>query len=641
MKRERLDENQRKKSLFNVFALLFHSLSIVAFIVIYYMASRNSFYEEIDNKLLTAARASVLALGEKFFDRATARDSVSRDEDLKNVHALSELSRTLDVAYVYSMVLSEGDIYFTASSATSEELGNGSFSKYFDRYIDATEVNKNIFIKNVPVYEESKDQWGYFRSVLIPLRTSKGTAYIAGADYNMGSLNGRLLEKLLQSVLIGLFFMLITGPIFYFNYHFVKKENELLKTSAYYDELTRLPNLKKMTGDMPNYTHPVLFILNINSLKQVNNLFGFDAGDELLKEVAKQIRFILVSEKYKVYKMLNDEYGVIIDDGELTRENVVIIARYLFDAVSDHVYAIKNAQINITVYIGVVISKLTDTPLMHNLFAYADMALKIAKQKELEFVIYENSMNKSGEFKNDLDWSVKLREAIKKDSYVPYFQPIVNNLNGKIEKYECLIRLIENGKVVSPISFIAIAKKIKLYSRLTRIMFKKSFDVFKDTNYEFSINIASYDIYDNETCEAIISILEEFKSTISRNLVIEILESEGIENYEIVRKFIMEVKRYGCRIAIDDFGSGYSNFEHILKLSVDYIKIDGSLIRNIDVNENDYVITRSITDFAKALGIKTIAEYVHSESVYRKVLALGIDFSQGYYFGPPSPTIHT
>jgi EAL domain-containing protein (putative c-di-GMP-specific phosphodiesterase class I) len=118
-------------------------------------------------------------------------------------------------------------------------------------------------------------------------------------------------------------------------------------------------------------------------------------------------------------------------------------------------------------------------------------------------------------------------------------------------------------------------------------------------------------------------------------VVFELIESEGIENFEQVSDFINEVKQYGAKISIDDFGTGYSNFEYLMKLKVDYIKIDASMIKDIDTNKKSQLVTQTILDFAKKMGIETIAEYIHSQNVYNAVKKIGIDYSQGYFFGEP------
>ena len=131
----------------------------------------------------------------------------------------------------------------------------------------------------------------------------------------------------------------------------------------------------------------------------------------------------------------------------------------------------------------------------------------------------------------------------------------------------------------------------------------------------------------------IIEKLNEYQ--LKDKIVFELIESEGIENYQEVIEFINEVKKTGAKISIDDFGTGYSNFEYIMKLKVDYIKIDASMIKDIDKNKNSQMVTETIIDFAKKMNVQTIAEFIHSQSVYEVVKELGIDYAQGYYFGKP------
>ncbi|MCK4875427.1 MAG: EAL domain-containing protein, partial [Sulfurimonas sp.] len=130
------------------------------------------------------------------------------------------------------------------------------------------------------------------------------------------------------------------------------------------------------------------------------------------------------------------------------------------------------------------------------------------------------------------------------------------------------------------------------------------------------------------------------KHNVANKIIFEILESEDIENYEEISLFIKEMKKLGCRIAIDDFGSGYSNFEHLLQLNIDYIKIDGTLIKNLDKDKNAQVVVQTIVDFAKRLDILTVAEFVHNEAVHIKVKNLKIDRTQGFFLAEPQDYIN-
>ena len=156
---------------------------------------------------------------------------------------------------------------------------------------------------------------------------------------------------------------------------------------------------------------------------------------------------------------------------------------------------------------------------------------------------------------------------------------------------------------------------------------------FRDKEYEFSINLSIDDVLNKRTMKFIINAIKEFPNP--QRVVFEILESDKIDNYEELKNFIYEVKKYKCKIAIDDFGSGYSNFAHILELNIDYLKIDGSLVKYITSDDNSRVITKTIINFASNLGLKTIAEFVEDKDALDMLEKMGVDYIQGYYIGKP------
>lgn len=169
-------------------------------------------------------------------------------------------------------------------------------------------------------------------------------------------------------------------------------------------------------------------------------------------------------------------------------------------------------------------------------------------------------------------------------------------------------------------------------------MVLKTFAFFKDKDYEFSINLSILDIQNQEILKFILVQIQAFDAP--QRIVFEILESHRIENYQEMKGFIKEVKKYGCKIAIDDFGSGYSNFSHIFELNVDYLKIDGSLVKFITTDDSSRVIVKTIVNFASNLGLKTIAEFVEDRDSLELLEKMGVDFVQGYYIGKPSSELY-
>jgi len=209
----------------------------------------------------------------------------------------------------------------------------------------------------------------------------------------------------------------------------------------------------------------------------------------------------------------------------------------------------------------------------------------------------------------------------------------VSNFGEGRQKYEALVRLEDEEKLISPYFFLEISKKTKYYTSITKTMIKKTFEMFKDKNIEFSINLTIQDILNKQIKEFIVEMIQSYN--IGDCVIFEIVESESIQNFQDVIGFINEVRRFGCKIAIDDFGTGYSNFEYLLKIKADYIKIDGSLIKNIDNDLDVQIVVSTIVDFAKKMGTKTVAEFVENKAIYEKIVELGVDYSQGYYFSAP------
>jgi EAL domain-containing protein (putative c-di-GMP-specific phosphodiesterase class I) len=196
-----------------------------------------------------------------------------------------------------------------------------------------------------------------------------------------------------------------------------------------------------------------------------------------------------------------------------------------------------------------------------------------------------------------------------------------------------LVRLEDDDKLISPYFFLDISKKTKHYTNITKTMIKKTFEMFKDRDVEFSINLTIQDILNEQIKIYLFEMIESYN--MGNRVIFEIVESESIQNFQDVINFINEVRYFGCKIAIDDFGTGYSNFEYLLKIKADYIKIDGSMIKNIDTDTDAQIVVSTIVDFAKKMGVKTIAEFVENEAIYNKIVELGVDYSQGYYFSTP------
>ncbi len=396
------------------------------------------------------------------------------------------------------------------------------------------------------------------------------------------------------------------------------------------DRLTGLPNRTKLIEDLENRKYEAITILNIDAFQEINDLYGHIIGDELLKNFSHYLSKDLNEKNCTLYKLPADEFVIASKDSLdfIIYKNII---GKLIKQLDNHPFCINGNEIHVSITGGMSIRD-NDT----NMIGNADIALKKAKLEKVPFVIFDKTMQEKERYANNQAMLKSLKDAIENDRIIPYFQPIFSNTTMKIEKYETLMRMLDDkGNIISPFFFLEIAKKSRIYRQLTKIMVEKSFAKFKDKNIEFSINLSIEDIVDSSMCTYIFQKLESF--SLPKNIIFEITESEGIDNYNIIKEFIAEVKTYGAQIAIDDFGSGYSNFMHLLELKVDYIKIDGSIIKNIIIDRNSQILTKAIFTVAKELNMKVIAEYVSTEAILNAVKDIGVDYSQGFYLGEPLP----
>ncbi|GEM_PF-618280 len=401
------------------------------------------------------------------------------------------------------------------------------------------------------------------------------------------------------------------------------------------DSLTGLGNRYAFTRDEKELNHPALILLNIDRFKHINEFYGSHIGDKVLQGVAEELRTVTpASLDARIHRLGGDDFGILFEIKVSERELESLVL-YFHETLESHTINVDDLEIDLSYTLGASAER-------GRLFESADMALSVAKESiNRPCVVYDSSIDKRQEIARNITSIRRLRNALAEENLLPYYQPIVSLKNPDQMKYEALARIeiTESGKVLEPASFMTMAREAKLSGKITREILAKTFSIAgKNPGSFFSINLSTEDIEDTEIRQSIIRMIAEHAG-IASQIVIEILESEDVGDYAALSEFIAAVKRFGCRIAIDDFGSGYSNFEKILKMDIDMIKIDGSLISRIDHDSHSELIVKTILDFAQYAGIETVAEYVHSKAIYDKVIELGFDYAQGFYLGEPSRTL--
>ena len=398
------------------------------------------------------------------------------------------------------------------------------------------------------------------------------------------------------------------------------------KKLAFYDQLTSLPNRQKIIIDISKNNPCACVIFNIDEFKEINDFFGTENGDKILKDIASWFS----KSNYETYRIDGDEFAILFYDDDCIK-SIETKVKDILNLFEKEIFYIEEEKIQIAFSAGIAKVK-------YNLLTKADIAVHYAKEQKIKISTYKEDGNIEQKYKQNIAMATAIREALNDKRIICHYQPILDQRTGKIYKYETLVRMLtKEGEIIPPIEFLEISKKTKLYPYITREVLHQACNTFKDRKENFSINLSIDDIKDTNIVNEIIKTIIETK-TASR-ITFEILESEEIENYQEVRNFTKRIKEIGSKIAVDDFGTGYSNFEHILKLNIDYIKIDGSLIKGMENNKKNKIIVETIVDFAKKIGSKTIAEFVYNEASYLISKEIGIDFLQGFYIGKPSENL--
>lgn len=378
-------------------------------------------------------------------------------------------------------------------------------------------------------------------------------------------------------------------------------------------------------------------MLDIDSLKTYNALYGIESGNNILIQFAKELEELVKKNNFKVYRLNSDEFVLFEKVNHVSLSSYEDFVTSIFEHFSKNKLFIKNIKesIEVSITVGLAFGE-------NNTIAKASSALHEAKKDENKFAIYTEKSNIKEELENNLYWKKEIKKALEKDNIIPYFQPIVDR-NQKIVKYESLMRMKQCGldgseKIITPYNFLEISLKTRQYDDLSYAMLEKTMQSVMNKNMSFTINLDYRDIYNPKLLAMLKKNILKFydiNRANSNKIILEILENHEIKEYSSFNEQISELQDLGALIAIDDFGSGYSNLSHVIGISPHYLKIDGSLVKDIVTNQKSKKIVQGIVQLAKNLGIKTIAEFVANESIFDIVYELGIDQFQGYYFAEP------
>lgn len=429
----------------------------------------------------------------------------------------------------------------------------------------------------------------------------------------------------------------------------ITKEYNLSQAIAYqasYDSLTGLINRYEFNNQLKNIVKniqksddiSVLCLLDLDRFKIVNDTAGHWVGDALLSELANLLKSCLRNQDI-LGRLGGDEFGLLLIDTSIKESEV--ICQNIITQVENYKFSWNDRLFDIGISIGVLPINNTSSTATE-LLSKADIACY--KAKDLGRGRMYIADNQDPDFKQhylQMEYIANVSQAIEKEQFYLVKQLIksINNLNEYHEHYEILLRYKDiHGNIISPALFIPIAEKYGVITIIDRWVVETLINnyqqYFPEQKTMVSINLSGISISNKEFVEYIINLVSN--SNIDPHLIcFEITETAAISQISQATKFILIMKKLGVKFALDDFGSGVSSFGYLKKLPVDYLKIDGSLVRNMITESSDRVIVDSINCVAQMMGMKTIAEFVENDQILKILAEIGIDYAQGYGIGKP------
>ena len=409
------------------------------------------------------------------------------------------------------------------------------------------------------------------------------------------------------------------------------------------DELTGLLNRKgfeesvwREISQTDRERHLVLF--NINQFKVINAAYGITTGDMVLSAMARVISNAAHQLRFTA-RLDADVFAALLD---ASKDDVEDLVNNICNEINTMKTTVNGKVLSVESRAGVIALNSKETALADHIYA-AEMALISAKEDSSQVIVYKPGNTALLKRKNQLTQVENIKNALDEDRFELYCQSI-EPLSDNETHYEILVRMIdEDGEIVFPDDFIPVAERYNLMNMVDRWVIKHTFELlskeeYRDisANYKWGINLSGMTISDPDFHDFVSECLHEYEFE-PTNLYFEITETAAIKNFQNCISFMNKIHSLGVQFALDDFGSGLSSFSYLKNLSIDYLKIDGSLIKDIVSSRLDQVMVSSIAGIAKELNVKTIAEYVENESILHVLMKMDIDFAQGYEIMKPKP----
>ena len=596
--------------------------------------------ESMESKMVEISTTDVLHITQNSANRITSllrQDMSYLSQIEKNSHLRYEIEQKLEVLitnnikYAYLLYRDNLGIFrFLADGSKLEE--KALIHQKFD--IASPQWNK-IFTEKKPLVIKHQYLKELSISYLFPIMRNDQVELILAIDFSIYKVEDintiiTIMKLTLLSIIIIIILFSIILVAQTIRYVVAKK-------TAYIDRLTNIYNRNYLQEleEFINLDDYALAALDIDHFKKVNDTYGHDVGDMVLKEVASIIQQNTRKKADIAIRYGGEEFVILSKIKRDDQKSPLNIFERIYTHIKAHPFYInENEVINITVSMGINLTP-GQSRTFSDAFKRADIALYNAKNKGRNNIeIYEEKADSNDHAHLSIS---EVNAALEEDRVICYFQPIIDTKTGQTSHYEALLRIIDkDGDIITPNAILPAIKGTFVLRNVTKRVLEICYKTLKYyPKAKISINLNPQDIIN----DSIISKLREYvkEKNITQRIGLEIVESEDIVHFKHASENLLMLKKLGYKIFIDDFGTGYSNFVYLTQIKSDFIKIDGEIIKNIANDKVSLALVKSIVNFAKDANIQVVAEHVCSEEINTIIKSLGIGYAQGYYFARPKP----
>ncbi len=430
-----------------------------------------------------------------------------------------------------------------------------------------------------------------------------------------------------------------------------KEAEHRLAWLADHDPLTGLFNRRRLQEEIERileqgkrYKHTgAIFFIDLDQFKFINDTSGHQAGDTLLIEVSQKLKKLLRSSDI-LARLGGDEFTIVIP--EIDQEDTINVAQKINEELDNIELSIGKRRHKVSASIGIALfpEHGQDTK---NLLSNADLAMYRAKDAGRgRWHLFTNDEFDKERLHAHVYWKQRIENALVENRFTLLFQPILDITTDHISHYEVLLRMQDSqGNLLAPGMFIEVAERTGLIRAIDHMVLHQAFIKIAEFNlsssiHTFSVNLSAHSFNDSELLPLIKKLLKQTQLP-PEHIIFEVTETAALADLTGSRTLMHAIKKLGCQFALDDFGVGFSSFNYLKELPFDYIKIDGSFIRQIAQNYDDQILVKALCDVAKGFGKKTIAEFVETEETLNILREYQVDYAQGYHIGTPSASLVT